>query len=129
MEWARILAYITGSVDQELLLRSPGKVACRSSYLTFEDRPVRQNLAYQFFGRTGGPRVPDFRHSDPRFVRSRGGALTDDQTVTEAKESFGKWIDPMLQSVHRMGYRAPDIRRVSCKRYIEPWSGTGAVHT
>jgi len=32
--------------------------------------------------------------------------------VTEAKESFGEWIEAKLQSVHRQGYRAPDIRRV-----------------
>jgi len=36
----------------------------------------------------------------------------DGQTVTEAKKSFGEWIEPMLQSVHRQGYHAPDIRRV-----------------
>ncbi len=36
----------------------------------------------------------------------------DGQTVTEAKESFADWVEPMLQSVHREGYRAPDIRRV-----------------
>jgi RNA-directed DNA polymerase len=36
----------------------------------------------------------------------------DGQTVREAKESFGDWIEPMLQSVHREGYHAPDIRRV-----------------
>jgi retron-type reverse transcriptase len=36
----------------------------------------------------------------------------DGQTVTEAKESFGAWIDSMLQAVHRKGYRAPAIRRV-----------------
>src|SRR5215471_18785878 len=36
----------------------------------------------------------------------------DRQTVAEAKESFGGWIEEMLQSVHRQGYRAPDIRRV-----------------
>jgi group II intron reverse transcriptase/maturase len=36
----------------------------------------------------------------------------DEQTVTQAKESFGEWIDAMLQSVHRQGYRAPNIRRV-----------------
>ena len=36
----------------------------------------------------------------------------DGQTVGEAKESFGVWIEEMLQSVHRQGYRAPDIRRV-----------------
>ena len=36
----------------------------------------------------------------------------DGQRVTEAKESFEGWIGVMLQSVHRKGYRAPDIRRV-----------------
>jgi len=32
--------------------------------------------------------------------------------VTEAKETFGEWVEPVLRSVHRQGYRAPDIRRV-----------------
>ena len=36
----------------------------------------------------------------------------DGQTVAEAKESFGVWIEDMLQSVHRQGYPAPNIRRV-----------------
>jgi len=36
----------------------------------------------------------------------------DGQTVTQAKESFGGWIEAMLQSMHRQGYKAPDIRRV-----------------
>jgi RNA-directed DNA polymerase len=36
----------------------------------------------------------------------------DGLTVTEAKERFSEWIEVMLQSVHRQGYRAPDIRRV-----------------
>ena len=36
----------------------------------------------------------------------------DDQTVTEAKADFDVWVEPMLRSVHRMGYRAPAIRRV-----------------
>ena len=36
----------------------------------------------------------------------------DGQTVSEAKESFEGWIGEMLQSVHRKGYKAPDIRRV-----------------
>jgi group II intron reverse transcriptase/maturase len=36
----------------------------------------------------------------------------DGQTVTEAKQDFGAWIEPMLQSVHRKGYQAPPIRRV-----------------
>jgi RNA-directed DNA polymerase len=32
--------------------------------------------------------------------------------VPEAKESFGEWIEPMLQSIHRKGYQASGIRRV-----------------
>jgi group II intron reverse transcriptase/maturase len=36
----------------------------------------------------------------------------DGQSVAEARESFDGWIGEMLQSVHRMGYKAPDIRRV-----------------
>ena len=46
--------------------------------------------------------------SDSSQVRSR----VDGQTVTEAKESFEEWVAVMLQSVHRKGYRAPEIRRV-----------------
>jgi group II intron reverse transcriptase/maturase len=36
----------------------------------------------------------------------------DGQRVPEAKENFEGWIGEMLQSVHRKGYKAPDIRRV-----------------
>ena len=36
MEWTRILAYITGSVDQELLLRN--------EYLAAEDRILKAQL-------------------------------------------------------------------------------------
>src|SRR6202050_1835137 len=43
---------------------------------------------------------------------AKSAAGVDGQTVTEAKESFEEWIAGMLQSVHREGYRAPDIRRV-----------------
>src|SRR6201989_762050 len=39
-------------------------------------------------------------------------AGVDGQTVEAAKESFDGWIEPMLESIHRQGYRAPDIRRV-----------------
>ncbi len=37
---------------------------------------------------------------------------TDGQRVADAKESFDVWIEPMLQSMHRQGYKAPSIRRV-----------------
>lgn len=36
----------------------------------------------------------------------------DGQRVPEAKEEFRAWIEPMLQSIHRKGYKAPAIRRV-----------------
>ena len=36
----------------------------------------------------------------------------DGQTVGEAKADFDVWIEPMLRSMHRKGYRAPAIRRV-----------------
>ena len=43
-------------------------------------------------------------------VKSAPGV--DGQTVPDAKETFTEWIEPMLQSVHRQGYKAPAIRRV-----------------
>ncbi len=45
-------------------------------------------------------------------IPAKSAAGVDGQTVAEAKESFEEWIAGMLQSVHREGYRAPDIRRV-----------------
>ncbi len=45
-------------------------------------------------------------------IPNRSAPGVDGQTVTEAKETFGEWIDAMLQSIHHKGYRAPDIRRV-----------------
>ena len=45
-------------------------------------------------------------------IPTKSAAGVDGQSVTEAKESFEEWIEEMLQSVHRQGYRAPEIRRV-----------------
>jgi hypothetical protein len=45
-------------------------------------------------------------------IPKRAAAGVDGQTVEAAKESFDGWIEPMLQSIHRQGYRAPNIRRV-----------------
>jgi RNA-directed DNA polymerase len=45
-------------------------------------------------------------------IPKRSAPGVDGQTVAEAKERFGGWIGPMLESIHRRGYRAPDIRRV-----------------
>src|ERR1700674_391917 len=45
-------------------------------------------------------------------IPKRSAAGVDSQTVEAAKESFEGWIEPVLQSIHRQGYRAPNIRRV-----------------
>jgi len=45
-------------------------------------------------------------------IPNRSAPGVDGQTVTAAKETFGEWIEAMLQSIHHKGYRAPDIRRV-----------------
>jgi RNA-directed DNA polymerase len=45
-------------------------------------------------------------------IPKRSATGVDGQTVKAAKESFGEWIEPMLQSIHRQGYRAPAVRRV-----------------
>ena len=45
-------------------------------------------------------------------IPAKSAVGVDGQTVAEAKESFEEWIAGMLQSVHREGYRAPEIRRV-----------------
>lgn len=45
-------------------------------------------------------------------ISNRSAAGMDGQSAQAAKDSFGGWIEPMLQSVHRQGYRAPAVRRV-----------------
>src|ERR1700686_2166998 len=45
-------------------------------------------------------------------IPKRSATGVDGQTVETAKKSFDGWIEPMLQSIHRQGYRAPNIRRV-----------------
>ncbi|HEY6342975.1 MAG TPA: group II intron reverse transcriptase/maturase [Bryobacteraceae bacterium] len=45
-------------------------------------------------------------------IPKRSAAGVDGQMVEAAKENFDEWIEPMLQSIHRQGYRAPAIRRV-----------------
>ena len=37
---------------------------------------------------------------------------SDRQSVSATKETFEVWIEPMLQSMHRRGYKAPPSRRV-----------------
>src|SRR5260370_4359250 len=43
-------------------------------------------------------------------IPKRSATGVDGQTVETAKKSFDGWIEPMLQSIHRQGYRAPASR-------------------
>jgi group II intron reverse transcriptase/maturase len=45
-------------------------------------------------------------------IPNRSAPGCDGVMVAEAKRDFGQWIEPMLQSVHQQGYKAPPIRRV-----------------
>ena len=45
-------------------------------------------------------------------IPKRSAAGVDGQSVEAAMENFNEWIEPMLESVHRQGYKAPNIRRV-----------------
>ena len=45
-------------------------------------------------------------------IPNRSAPGCDGVTVAEAKQDFDQWIEPMLGSVHRQGYKAPPIRRV-----------------
>src|ERR1700724_1691668 len=43
-------------------------------------------------------------------IPRRSAPGVDGQTVTEAKETCGKWVEPVLRSVHRQAYQAPNSR-------------------
>src|SRR5579862_7162387 len=45
-------------------------------------------------------------------ISNRSAVGVDRQTAEAAKQSFGEWVEPMLQSIHRQAYRAPAVRRV-----------------
>ena len=45
-------------------------------------------------------------------IPKRSAAGVDEQSVKEARKTFKDWVGPMLDQIHRQGYKAPDIRRV-----------------
>ena len=45
-------------------------------------------------------------------IPNTSAAGIDGMDAKEAKETFEKWIEPMLQAVHRKGYKAPPVKRV-----------------
>ena len=75
-----------------------------------EAQPREPNLRFTSLAQS---RVTRERVQNNLFpIPKRLAAGVDGQTVEAAKESFEEWIEPMLESIHRQGYRAPDIRRV-----------------
>jgi len=47
-----------------------------------------------------------------KHISAQSAPGIDGIEVNEAKEDFENWIAPMLQAVHRKGYKAPPVRRV-----------------
>lgn len=45
-------------------------------------------------------------------IPKRSAPGYDGVTVDAPKETFDQWVEQMLSSVHRQGYKAPPIRRV-----------------
>jgi RNA-directed DNA polymerase len=45
-------------------------------------------------------------------IPTRSAPGVDGIDVKEAKRTFEDWLDPMLQAMHRKGYKAPPIKRV-----------------
>jgi hypothetical protein len=86
MEWARILSYITGTVDQELLLRN--------QYLAAENRIVRDQLR-------GRPRLADGERAKLGEIGHRLGrkalgevaiAALPDTTLSWYRRLVARWI-------------------------------------
>src|SRR5258707_7433058 len=44
-------------------------------------------------------------------IPKRSAAGVDGQTVEAANERFDRWIEAVVQSIHRPGYHAPNIQR------------------
>ena len=90
MEWARILAYITGTVDQELLLRN--------EYLAAENRILRAQIKGRLSA-VGRGEEDARRHrlpARPSGARGRGEhrqAGHDSRLVSKARRSQVRWFN------------------------------------
>src|SRR5450830_1343359 len=89
MEWARILAYITGTVDQELLLRN--------EYLAAENRiegPIEG--AAEAFGRGASEAWRDWPSTGPQGTRRSGEcgpAGYHSGLVSKARRAQVQWLE------------------------------------
>ena len=83
MDWARILAYVTGTVDQELL--------GRNEYLAAENRPPKRPLDPRFFPSaiTSSLTLAGVDGAPKFLLYSKGFSEVDQTTETEQAPIFG----------------------------------------
>src|ERR1700690_2566045 len=97
MQWARILAYITGTVDQELLLRN--------EYLAAENRILRGQL-------NGRLKLSDAERAKLGEIGHRLGRKALGEVATAAlPDTILAWYSSRASSMDR----GP----------VEPWAGPG----
>ena len=90
MEWARILAYITGTVDQELLLRN--------EYLAAENQILRGPVegAAEALGRRASEARRDWSSTGPQGSRRGGDCRSAGHhpgMVPKARRAQVRWLE------------------------------------
>ncbi len=111
MIWARMLAYITGTVDQELLLRN--------EYLAAENRILRAQIKGRLL------------LSDAEKLRwLRSGEETERLVVRMAKENPGWGYDRIVGAMANLGHRFSDqaVGNILRRHDIPPASGDRFLH-
>src|ERR1700687_4884261 len=100
MEWARTLAYITGTVDQELLLRN--------EYLVAENRILKAQLK-------GRLRLSDGERANLGEIGHRLGRL--------GRKALGEGATVALPDTILAWYRRLVARKFDGSRHVEPEAG------
>ena len=98
MDWARMLAYVTGTVDQEL--------PARNEYLTAENRILKAQL-------NGRLKLSDAERSTLGEIAYRLGRTALAEVATVAKPAYGENIDPRLL----------ELKRVECCPAVRGFTG------
>ena len=101
MGWARILAYITGTVDQELLLRN--------EYLAAENRIVKAQLK-------GRLRLSDAERAKLGEIGHRLG-----------RKALGEVATAALPDTIWHGSEGSSLASSMDRGHVEPWAGHGST--
>ena len=99
MEWARILAFITGTVDQELLLRN--------EYLAAENRILRGQL-------NGRLKLSDVERAKLGEIGHRLG-----------RKALARWRPPPCRIPSWLGTEGWSLASSMARRNVEPRAGHG----